>query len=297
MLEQIADGGASQSELFWAVRAQLEEVAHERPLVVVFDDIQWGEPTFLDLLDHVADLRGKTIVTAGIPYQKAYLDTILAFYRAESVEGFVHLHGRKAGRECEARESCKHEADVQDEEDVRVVAPFAEVGPAAEPRDDEQPGSKRRHGKSEEAVARAAAPDEIRRHDEPHEQVQRARPRCPRKAFGARGLQRREARQVAGQWTQRDGRVDGLEDDEGVFLACSFWLADVLAMQGKQDEAQELFERLLDLRNDVGLLAEEYDPVAGRQLGNFPQAFTHLSLVNTALVLARGRSMRQAHQG
>ena len=59
------------------------------------------------------------------------------------------------------------------------------------------------------------------------------------------------------------------------------------------DEARELFERLLDLRNDVGLLAEEYDPVAGRQLGNFPQAFTHLALVNTALVLGEGRSVRK----
>jgi len=62
-LTQIADGGSSQSELFWTIRAQLEEVAHERPLVVVFDDIQWGEPTFLDLLDHIADLsRGAPIL-------------------------------------------------------------------------------------------------------------------------------------------------------------------------------------------------------------------------------------------
>ena len=86
--------------------------------------------------------------------------------------------------------------------------------------------------------------------------------------------------------------VDGLPPGEGVFLPCSFWLASVLALQGAEDEARELFERLLDLRNDVGLLAEEYDPVAKRQLGNFPQAFTHLSLVMTALVLAEGRSFR-----
>ena len=87
--------------------------------------------------------------------------------------------------------------------------------------------------------------------------------------------------------------ADGLPGDEGVFLPCSFWLADVLAMQGKTSEAKELFERLLDLRNDVGLLSEEYDTVARRQLGNFPQAFTHLALVNTAFVLSGLPSMRE----
>ena len=91
-----------------------------------------------------------------------------------------------------------------------------------------------------------------------------------------------------------DGKVDGLPPGEGVFLPCSFWLADVLTLQGKVDEGRELFERLLDLRNDVGLLSEEYDPVAGRQLGNFPQAFTHLALVNTAIVLGEGRSLRHS---
>jgi GH15 family glucan-1,4-alpha-glucosidase len=91
---------------------------------------------------------------------------------------------------------------------------------------------------------------------------------------------------------QEDGAVDGLPPGEGVFLPCSFWLADVLALQGNFVEARELFERLLDLRNDVGLLAEEFDPEAGRQLGNFPQAFTHLALVNTALVLSEGRGIR-----
>jgi GH15 family glucan-1,4-alpha-glucosidase len=91
---------------------------------------------------------------------------------------------------------------------------------------------------------------------------------------------------------QEDGDVDGLPVGEGVFLPCSFWLAQVLALQGKLDEGRELFERLLDLRNDVGLLSEEYDPVAGRQLGNFPQAFTHLALVNTAMVLGEGRGLR-----
>jgi GH15 family glucan-1,4-alpha-glucosidase len=86
--------------------------------------------------------------------------------------------------------------------------------------------------------------------------------------------------------TRTDGAVDGLAGEEGVFLACSFWLANVLALQGRHDDATQLFERLLALRNDLGLLAEEYDPVARRQLGNFPQAFTHLELVNTAFVLA-----------
>ncbi len=84
-----------------------------------------------------------------------------------------------------------------------------------------------------------------------------------------------------------EGRtVDGLPGDEGAFLACSFWLANALRMTGRGKEARELFERLLSLRNDVGLLAEEYDPVAGRQLGNFPQAFSHIALVHTALALS-----------
>ena len=85
--------------------------------------------------------------------------------------------------------------------------------------------------------------------------------------------------------------VDGLQGTEGAFLACSFWLVEVLAMQGKHDEARAFFERLLGLRNDVGLLAEEYDPVEGRQLGNFPQAFTHLALVQAALALGEHQSL------
>lgn len=76
--------------------------------------------------------------------------------------------------------------------------------------------------------------------------------------------------------------VDGLPGAEGAFLACSFWLADNYVLQGRMQEAKDLFERLLGLRNDVGLLAEEYDPREKRQLGNFPQAFSHLALVNTA---------------
>jgi len=86
-----------------------------------------------------------------------------------------------------------------------------------------------------------------------------------------------------------DGAVDGLSGDEGVFLPCSFWLASVLALQGRREDAERLYGRLLALRNDLGLIAEEYDPVAGRLLGNFPQAFTHLELINTALVLDEAR--------
>jgi GH15 family glucan-1,4-alpha-glucosidase len=78
---------------------------------------------------------------------------------------------------------------------------------------------------------------------------------------------------------------DGLPPGEGAFLACSFWLADNLALLGRHADARALFERLLALRNDVGLLAEEYDPVARRQLGNFPQAFSHVGLVDTAFNL------------
>ncbi|WP_370094642.1 glycoside hydrolase family 15 protein [Streptacidiphilus sp. MAP12-20] len=79
--------------------------------------------------------------------------------------------------------------------------------------------------------------------------------------------------------------VDGLPGDEGAFLACSFWLADDLAMIGRVGEARELFDRLLGIRNDVGLLAEEWDPRLQRQVGNFPQAFSHVPLIDTALRL------------
>jgi len=84
---------------------------------------------------------------------------------------------------------------------------------------------------------------------------------------------------------------DGLPPGEGAFLACSFWLVDNYVLQERYDEARELFERLLSLRNDVGLLAEEYDPRAKRMLGNFPQAFSHLALINSArnLMMTNGR--------
>ena len=84
-----------------------------------------------------------------------------------------------------------------------------------------------------------------------------------------------------------DAAVDGLPPGEGVFLPCTFWLADNLALMGRVDEGRALFERLVGLANDVGLLAEEYDPESGRQLGNFPQAFTHVALVNSGFNLSR----------
>ncbi|WNI25519.1 glycoside hydrolase family 15 protein [Streptomyces sp. ITFR-16] len=103
-----------------------------------------------------------------------------------------------------------------------------------------------------------------------------------REELGSDGLVRRYS---------TDGTsIDGLPGGEGAFLACSFWLADALRMTGRADEATELFERLLALRNDVGLLAEEYDTAAMRQLGNFPQAFSHIGLVGTAVALAEAET-------
>ncbi len=80
--------------------------------------------------------------------------------------------------------------------------------------------------------------------------------------------------------------ADGLPPGEGAFLACSFWLVDCLHMQGRVAEARMMFERLLSLRNDLGLLSEEYDPRAGRLVGNFPQAFSHIALISTAMNLS-----------
>jgi GH15 family glucan-1,4-alpha-glucosidase len=83
-----------------------------------------------------------------------------------------------------------------------------------------------------------------------------------------------------------DGGVDGLPGTEGAFLACSFWLVDALAGIGRRDEACRLFERLLALRNDLGILSEEYDVGSRRLIGNVPQAFSHVGLVNTAVTLS-----------
>ncbi|HSK42132.1 MAG TPA: glycoside hydrolase family 15 protein, partial [Arenibaculum sp.] len=92
---------------------------------------------------------------------------------------------------------------------------------------------------------------------------------------------------------------DGLPPGEGAFLACSFWLADALILMNRYEDARRLFERLRGLCNDVGLLAEEYDPAGERMLGNFPQAFSHIGIINTALNLARldGPAEERAHCG
>jgi GH15 family glucan-1,4-alpha-glucosidase len=92
---------------------------------------------------------------------------------------------------------------------------------------------------------------------------------------------------VVGELHSSCPEIDGLPSGEGVFLICTFWLADNLALQGRYAEAREIFERLLDLRNDVGLLSEEYDTGARRLIGNFPQAFSHVGLINTALNLTK----------
>jgi GH15 family glucan-1,4-alpha-glucosidase len=82
------------------------------------------------------------------------------------------------------------------------------------------------------------------------------------------------------RYKPEEKNVDGLPGDEGVFLPCSFWFATCLSMLGRKEDACELLERLLSLRNDLGLLSEEYDPREKRLLGNFPQAFTHVALIS-----------------
>jgi GH15 family glucan-1,4-alpha-glucosidase len=99
--------------------------------------------------------------------------------------------------------------------------------------------------------------------------------------------------------TSATAAAEGMAPGEGAFLPCSFWLADNYAMQGRHEEATELYERLLTLRNDVGLISEEYDTTHNRQLGNLPQAFTHVPLVNTAFTLGseHGPAQRRARTG
>lgn len=96
---------------------------------------------------------------------------------------------------------------------------------------------------------------------------------------------------------QADGNVDGLPGTEGAFITCTFWLADALFGIGRERQANDLFERLLSLRNDLGLLSEEYDPTTGRQLGNTPQAFSHVGLVNAARHLSSGRPANRQMRG
>jgi GH15 family glucan-1,4-alpha-glucosidase len=86
---------------------------------------------------------------------------------------------------------------------------------------------------------------------------------------------------------EADNPADGLPEGEGAFLACSFWLVDNYVLQGRYEDAERLFERLLLRCNDVGLLAEEFDPLTGRMLGNFPQAYCHVGIINCALNLSR----------
>jgi len=113
-------------------------------------------------------------------------------------------------------------------------------------------------------------------------------PNDPRVIGTVRAIQRHLTRDgfVQRYATKNTGAVDGLSGGEGVFLPCSFWLVDALLMLERQEEATALFEQLLAVRNDLGLIAEEYDPAEKRLLGNFPQAFTHVGLVNSAFNLS-----------
>ena len=96
---------------------------------------------------------------------------------------------------------------------------------------------------------------------------------------------------------ETEAGVDGLPAGEGAFLACSFWLVDNLVLQGRFEEAEDLFERLLAVRNDLGLLSEEYDPKSRRLLGNYPQAFSHIALINSAYNLARAEKPAEQRSG
>jgi GH15 family glucan-1,4-alpha-glucosidase len=111
-------------------------------------------------------------------------------------------------------------------------------------------------------------------------------PEDPRVRGTVRAVQRTLMRDGFVARYPSDTGVDGLPPGEGAFLACTFWLADTLDLLGEHDEARAIFERLLGLRNDVGLLAEEYEVEGARLAGNFPQAFSHVSLINTAINLS-----------
>jgi GH15 family glucan-1,4-alpha-glucosidase len=95
--------------------------------------------------------------------------------------------------------------------------------------------------------------------------------------------------------TQAQGSVDGVKGGEGAFLPCSFWLVNALALIGRTEEAEKLFDRVLEVSNDLGLFSEEYDPKGRRLVGNFPQAFTHLALVRTAASLSGAPDPRRSH--
>jgi GH15 family glucan-1,4-alpha-glucosidase len=111
-------------------------------------------------------------------------------------------------------------------------------------------------------------------------------PEDPRVLGTIRAIERNLVREGFVRRYATELSLDGLPGDEAPFLACSFWLADAYAATGRIRDAEAMFERLLSIRNDLGLLAEEYEPKHGRLLGNFPQGFSHLTLIHTATVLA-----------
>ena len=122
------------------------------------------------------------------------------------------------------------------------------------------------------------------------------KPDDPRLAGTIAAIERELLRGGFVQRYSTDRADDGVGGDEGAFLACSFWLADAYILTGRTKDARDLFERLVDLGNDLGLLAEEYDVTAGRMVGNFPQAFSHIGLINTAhnLVKASGPARQRS---
>src|SRR5262245_20076396 len=117
----------------------------------------------------------------------------------------------------------------------------------------------------------------------------------PRMVSTVRAIEKKLMRRGFVQRYAPELGLDGLPGDESPFLACSFWLADNFALQGRLDEAEELFQRLLSIKNHLGLLAEEYDPIAKRHIGNFPQAFSHLALITTAYLIENGGNPAALH--